>query len=199
MILETADDILALIAGDPWRMDVLRTARRLELPDWWIGAGFVRAAVWDALHGYTRATPLDDVDLLYFDQGDIDETVEKKHEARLRELAPNVPWSVKNQARMHLRNNNPPYACTEEAMTYWLETPTAVAVRLGADDRLHLIAPFGVDDLLALRIRPTPAGIQRAEQFLDRVHGKPWLQQWPNARLVDAPSRPQSIATLRQP
>ena len=45
-------------------VDALRAVHHLGLPDCWVGAGFVRALVWDHLHGYNEATPLDDVDLI---------------------------------------------------------------------------------------------------------------------------------------
>jgi len=183
--VNTIEDILGLVADDPWRMEVLRTARSLALADWWIGAGFVRALVWDHLHEFCVPTPLDDIDMLYFDQGDLDEAFEKEQERRLARLMPGTPWSVKNQARMHLRNGDAPYACTEDALHYWLETPTAVAVTLDGRDRLNLIAPYGVEDLLRLRIRPTPSGRQRPEEFFDRVQNKNWLRNWPQATIVD--------------
>lgn len=55
--IQTEQQILALIEDDKWMMDVLRTAQRLELSDWWICAGFVRSKIWDTLHGYDRRTP----------------------------------------------------------------------------------------------------------------------------------------------
>ncbi len=39
-----------LLTQDPVRMKILRMARELNLPDCWIGAGFVRSLVWDHLH-----------------------------------------------------------------------------------------------------------------------------------------------------
>lgn len=38
--------------------------KSLALPDWWIGAGFVRSKVWDMLHKYTKRTPLGIDDLV---------------------------------------------------------------------------------------------------------------------------------------
>ncbi len=183
--MKTIDDVIAAIAGDPWRMKALRAARDLALPDWWIGAGFVRSLVWDQLHEFTQATQLADVDVLYFDQTSLDEDFEKAQEARLTAMMPEIPWSVKNQARMHLRNGDAPYACTEDALAYWLETPTAVAVSLSGKDNIELIAPYGVADLLAMKIRPTPSGRQKATQFLERVNNKAWLTNWPQAVLTD--------------
>jgi len=66
-VLGCAADVLRLIAADSWRMEVLRSIHAMALPDCWIGAGFVRASVWDFLHGYERPTALDDVDVIYFD------------------------------------------------------------------------------------------------------------------------------------
>ncbi len=65
--LKTDADILALAAGDAWMMGALEAIAALGLPDAWIGAGFLRGAVWDRLHGYAERTPLDDIDGIYFD------------------------------------------------------------------------------------------------------------------------------------
>ncbi len=35
--------IISLIKDDQWMMEVLQAARSLNLPDWWICAGFVRS------------------------------------------------------------------------------------------------------------------------------------------------------------
>ena len=41
-----------MLLNDPIRMNALYAVQALELNDGWIGAGFVRDAVWDHLHGY---------------------------------------------------------------------------------------------------------------------------------------------------
>ncbi len=116
--LDGAADVLRLISADPWRMDVLRTVRHLGLPDCWVGAGFVRTLVWDYLHGYDVATPLDDVDVIYFDAGNTEQSEERRHEARLAALRPRVPWSVKNQARTHCSNGDKPYRHTTTSAAF---------------------------------------------------------------------------------
>ncbi len=187
-----ADDVLRLIAADPWRVRVLRTVRTLELPDCWVGAGFVRALVWDRLHGFRRPTPLDDVDVVYFDPAVTDPTVERGHERRLASLWPGdlpaVPWSVKNQARMHRRNGDPPYIDTADALCHWLETPTVIAVRIDGQGKLELLAPLGLGDLLALRLAPTPHALaRRLADYQERVLNKPWARQWPRLKVVYPP------------
>jgi hypothetical protein len=175
-----ASGVLRLIASDPWRLDVLRTVRDLELPDCWVGAGFVRALVWDHLHGYDDPTPLDDVDVIYFDDDNTDKAEDRLYEERLADVLAQVPWSVKNQARMHRRNGDKPYRDTSDALCHWLETPTAVAVRMDDDEQLELLAPLGLDDLLAMRIVPTPHALnQRLSAYRERVLAKPWARQWP--------------------
>ena len=187
--LASAADVLRLVAGDPWRMRVLETVRALDLPDCWVGAGFVRALVWDHLHGHAEPTPVDDVDVVYFNAERTDPAVEIRHEQGLAALwpaeQPAVPWSVKNQARMHLRNADSPYADTSDALCHWLETPTTVAVRMDGVGTLELLAPLGVDDLLAMRIAPTPhARKRRLDAYRERVLAKPWARQWPRLDII---------------
>ncbi|MDP6342818.1 MAG: nucleotidyltransferase family protein [Alphaproteobacteria bacterium] len=182
--LQGEGDILRLIADDPAMMAVLGVVRRQALPDWWIGAGFVRAKVWDYLHDFRQATELDDIDVLYHDSADTRRRAEADIEARLRATDGGQPWSVKNQARMHLRNGDRPYRDTTEAMAHWLETPTCVAVTLGADGELRLAAPYGLADLLDLTVRPTPSALRRPAEYRQRLRAKDWAGRWPRLRII---------------
>jgi hypothetical protein len=190
-MIETAsidgpEAVIACATGTAWRREALEAVASLGLPDSWIGAGFVRAPVWDALHGFPEPTPLDDIDVVYFDPTCRDPEAERAHEAALGRLLPALPWSVRNQARMHLRNGDDPYRSTADALTRWLETPTAVALRLEAG-RPRLLAPLGLDDLLGLVIRPTPHArvhARRMAAFRERVATKGWLRAWPRLRVV---------------
>lgn len=168
-----------LVRADPWRLSVLRAVRALQLADAAVGAGFVRNAVWDRLHGYGEPTVLADVDVLYFDRADTSREREGALERQLAGAMADVPWSVRNQARMHLGNGDAPYADTEDAMRHWLETATCVALRLEDDDRLTVIAPFGTDDLMGLRSRPTPRGRERFAAYGARMRDKNWPSRWP--------------------
>jgi hypothetical protein len=173
--------VLDILAKDARVTAALAALEALDLPDSWIAAGLPRSAVWDALTGRAEPTPLADVDVIFFDPKDLTPRREREAEAALRARAPGFDWSARNQARMHLRNANPPYRDCAEALTYWLETPTALAVarRGGA---LELLAPFGLEDLLHLRVRPTPrarASAKRLSQYHKRVLGRGWQQRWP--------------------
>jgi hypothetical protein len=186
MQLRTADDVTALIVADPRRRAILDAVRRQQLPDWAVGAGFIRSAVWDALHGYAEPTPIADVDVLFFDAADLSRERECTIEVALAEATPDVPWSVKNQARMHLRNGDAPYANTADALRYWLETPTAVAVRIADDGEPLLLAPFGVEDLVGMVCRPTPRGRERLSAYNQRMREKNLPARWPYVRVLEA-------------
>src|ERR1700744_2039063 len=99
-------DLVALLTNDPARMEALRAVRSLGLPDCWIGAGFVRDAVWDHLHHYPRRPPAGDVDVVWFDATEPSPERDRDIAANLSLIAPRFDWSVKNQARMHKRNGD---------------------------------------------------------------------------------------------
>jgi len=172
-------DLAHLIETDSWRMEVLRTVAALGLPDWAIGAGFVRAAVWDTLTGKLEPTPLPDIDVIYFDPADISRQRDERLLSILAATMPDIPWDLKNQARMHLRNGDAPYRDTMDALTYWLETPTCIAARLDDAGRVSILAPHGVEDLLALRVRPTAAARTKMDQYRARMAKKKWAGLWP--------------------
>ncbi|AXK56996.1 nucleotidyltransferase family protein [Pseudomonas protegens] len=174
----------AIIAADPLRWQLLQQVQALGLDDCWIGAGFVRNAVWDHLHG-RACSPLDsDVDVIWFDRQRCSAELDRQLEEQLRASHPGVDWSVKNQARMHLKNGDRPYLSSADAMTYWPETATAVAVRLGAEGACEVCAPLGLDDLLRLLIRPTTGFVEsKRPVFLERLRSKNWQGKWPLLRL----------------
>jgi uncharacterized protein len=179
--------IQILMAVDPLRRAALEVVAALEVPDCWIGAGFVRDAVWDYLHSYGVTEPKGDIDVVWHDAAspelDIDVCIEQK----LRDTMPNLQWSAKNQARMHIRNGDAPYASVSDAMRHWPETATAVAVRLGSGGSVEVDAPFGLGDLFALRLCPTPHFLSNKFQiFADRVASKHWIDRYPKLSLTAA-------------
>jgi len=133
--------------------------------------------VWDYLHSYSSQTPLNDVDVVYFDPTEISEEKEKIYEKALKKHVP-YPWSVKNQARMHLRNQESRYISVADAMKRWPETATAVGMSLGQHGEFEVIAPYGLDDLFDLVIRRSRY-FKDAEYFAARIRDKKWLETWP--------------------
>ncbi|MCI5060036.1 MAG: nucleotidyltransferase family protein [Alphaproteobacteria bacterium] len=184
----TKFDILKIIQASPFHMNALRAVHSLDLPNCWIAAGFVRNYIWDVMHDHKDMTPLNDVDVIYFDPDNLNEENEKDAEQALFALAPNYPWSVKNQARMHLKNNEAPYKNIEEALENWCETVTPVGVCLNDENTLSLIAPLGVDDLLNFQCHATSNAKQKPQKLHDyqtRMKEKEWWKLWPKVTVHD--------------
>lgn len=170
----------AILRRDAVRWRLLDVVSHLDLPDCWIAAGFIRNAVWDALHGRAPQTPLGDVDVIWFDPDHCEESRDRDIEEKLRVVVPAIDWSVKNQARMHARNQDRPYQSSTDAMRYWPETATAVAARLSRKDQLEIASPLGLDDLFNLVLRPTRRFVaEKLPIFEQRVQSKAWLESWP--------------------
>ena len=181
MIIQNEKDVIELIKQDEWMMGVLKATKLLNLPDWWICAGFVRSKIWDTLHNFSNRTNTPDVDVIYFDDINIDELEEKKLEERLRKIIPNVPWSVKNEARMHIINDIPPYSSSVDAISKFPETATALGVKLDEQDNVVLAAPYGISDVINLRLKPTPYFIENKDLaiiYKERIIKKNWKATW---------------------
>jgi hypothetical protein len=195
--LRDAQDVYDFILDDLFRRSVIEAARSVGLPDGAIGAGFVRQPIWDHLHGFQPTDRFADIDVLYFDRSDLTPESELRIEQEVGRRMPGVPWEVTNQARMHVHNDDPAYRDTEDAIAHWLETPTALAVRLAPRATSGLIAPFGFADLLAIRIKPTPAGIRRRDAYRKRLRQKDWHQRWSKVRMFDVDGTEIDAARLR--
>ena len=186
LMLSTEQDILTLIEADSWMMDILKIVQSLNLPDCWVCAGFVRTKVWDTLHSHSVNSPLADIDVVYFDKNNIKEEEEKRLENRLRSILPREPWSVKNQARMHVVNGDKPYESTVDAISRFPETATSIAVKLDQHNELILATPWGIDDLLSLQIKPTPPFTMKKELvdiYESRLQQKDWESKWSKVKV----------------
>lgn len=170
-------------------MAALRAARALGLASWCIGAGVVRNAVWDALHGRPGATAPADVDVAYFDASRLDGGIDAELQARLEALLPGVPWEVTNQAAVHLwfeahfGHAVEPLVSLEDALASWPETATAVGLRLHGDGRLEVIAPLGLGDLFAGIVRRNPRRVSLAE-YRRRCETKRYAERWPRVTVI---------------
>lgn len=170
----------ALLRADPLRMACLWAARELALPDWALGAGFVRNLIWDHLHHKTEPTPLNDIDLIYLDPGDPEGADEREYEAWLRIRLPDQRWEVRNQARMHVRQRVAPFTSSLAALSHWVEVPTCIGVRLGADDEFEWLAPYGLGHNWSLQVSANPRCRQESRIFIDRIRDKRWQIIWPD-------------------
>ncbi|MFM2591748.1 nucleotidyltransferase family protein [Vibrio harveyi] len=176
------EDLVQLLLADPEHMKAMECARSLALPDCYIAAGFVRNLVWDHLHHKPQPTPLNDLDIVYFDPNEIDDKATLIYEAQLTAMMPEFNWQVRNQANMHLKNGDKPYQSTLDAMSYWPEKETAVASRLNEKNQIECISAFGFESLFEGQITYNPK--RTLALFQSRIESKNWLITWPQLQVA---------------
>jgi len=154
-----------ILRAAPSLMQVLATARDLDLPEWLIVSGAIYQRVFNHLTGRDADYGIKDYDLAYFDASDISSEAEDvvirrvaaAFEPPLRDLV-----EARNQARVHVWFESKfgeayaPLSSSAEALERFVSPANAVGVRLEPDGRLTITAPFGLEDLFALRLRPNP-------------------------------------------
>src|SRR6516165_2365356 len=154
-----------ILRATPPLMQILTVARRLCLPDWLVFSGAVYQPVLNHLTGRQFDYGIKDYDLAYFDASDVSYEAEDAVIRRVRAAFDDPLRSmveVRNQARVHLwfetkfGEHYTPLSCTAEALERFASATFAVGVRLESDNRLHVVAPFGLADLFALRLMPNP-------------------------------------------
>ncbi|WP_032095696.1 MULTISPECIES: nucleotidyltransferase family protein [unclassified Alteromonas] len=192
--------VCEIIQADSQRMSCLHALQQLALPQGYLGAGFLRNAIWDFLHQKSTPTPLKDVDVIYFDANDTQRAKDTFYEMQLNEVLPQVKWQVKNQARMHVLHGHAPYKNCEEAISYWIEKETCLAIALSTVDSVALsasasakarlsssfetagpfdiLAPYGLQANFAGTISINPK-YPRPDVFNERVQKKRWCEIWP--------------------
>jgi uncharacterized protein len=179
----------AALRASPIVRPVFERWDAIALPDCWVVAGAVFQTFWNAAYELPPAYGIRDVDLIYFDDADLSEEAEAAHAARIGALfaGSSVCFDVKNEARVHLwyaqKFGYPirPYASSRDAIATFPTTPGAVGVRPTAAG-LEYCAPFGLEDLLALVVRPNKVQIT-AEIYAAKVIR--WKALWPHLTIVD--------------
>jgi hypothetical protein len=183
--------LIALARATPWFMQALEQVRALGLREGCIGAGAVRNLVWDALHEHATPSALADVDVAYFDSGDLSSSRDDGLQRSLGTSVPATPWKVTNQAAVHLWFEQhfghavAPLHSLEEAVASWPEYATAVGLSLDEQDRLNVIAPLGLDDLFSRVVRRNPVRAS-VQTYRERVASKRYAQRWPRVRVEAA-------------
>ncbi|WP_313452805.1 nucleotidyltransferase family protein [Brevundimonas sp.] len=188
--LET--ELVAIVRADPGLMQVLTTVRSLDLPDWRLVSGAVYQAVWNSKTGRPHGYGVKDYDLAYFDGSDLSYEAEDMVIQRVASAFDDPLRSqveVRNQARVHLwfqSRFGEPYEAltsTDQALERFVAPTFAVGVRLEADDRITVAAPFGLEDVFALTIRPNP-NRPRARGWAKVVESA--RDRWPELTVIGA-------------
>ncbi|SRR5579883_1006819 len=153
---------------------VLSAIAQINLPNWWLAGGAVRNTVWRSIFGKDCGLVINDFDVAFFD-ADGDRSQELAAKTMLTEAFPEYKFDIKNQASFaRWRHGRRTYTSTENGITDWLHTATAVGVRLDSQGEWQYFTPYGLDDLFSGIIRPTPGHVndpaakQKASEFLQK-------------------------------
>jgi uncharacterized protein len=185
---ESANELHVALRQNQCLADILERFDEIALPDAWLVAGCIAQTIWNLTCGQPSELGIKDVDLIYFHAEDISAEAEARHERRLRDLFRHLPLKldVKNEARVHLWYRErfghaiEPYRSSADAIATFPTTATAVGVR-----RIHhefeCCAPFGLDDLCGLIIRPNKRQITRA---IYEAKTERWRFIWPSLTIL---------------
>jgi len=169
------------ISEDSFRVSCINATSSLISDEWFISAGFVRNLVWDKMHGYENNTPLNDIDIIYFNSSHISLSYDVEIENALKNIMPMCKWSVKNQARMSIKHGHIPYQGCIEAMSYWPEIQTAIGVTKLPDEKLTVASPFNPNKVVQLAVTRNPKCT--SIDFYERMKKKGWEKLWPELRI----------------
>lgn len=165
--------LVDIVRGVPTTMQVLQTIRELDLPDAMIFSGAIYQPVWNHLTGRAPDYGIKDYDVAYHDDSDTsyeaEDVVIQRVAAQFDEPLKSLV-EVRNQARVHLWFEKkfgadepyPPLLNSADALKRFVATAFCVGVRMEADGSLSVFAPFGLDDLFALHLRPNPLRVKGA-------------------------------------
>ncbi len=195
---ELARELAGRVLAEPWLASALDAVAASGLPDAWIGAGVIRDVVWGQLHDGFDPALVRDVDVVFFDPGDLSPARDEAAQRRLGELA-GRPWEASNQAAVHTWFHDyfggppvPPFASVHEAVATWPETATCVAVRRapggpapGDPDSgaLEVCAPHGLADLLGRTWRRNPVRVSLATSR-ERLARQRVAVRWPGVTII---------------
>lgn len=177
-----ADKLVEAVRHNPLVAEVVEVCSSLEIPNYFVSAGCIAQTVWNLAHHRDPAADIKDIDLVYFDP-DLSEEREAEVQAQVRKHFAHIPlaFDVKNEARVHLWYHQafgydiPPYTSVEDAIASFPSTATAVGLRKDSKG-YKVCAPFGLDDLFNLVVRPNKRQVTR-EIYERKV--KRWYIVWP--------------------
>lgn len=168
--------------------DILEKFDEIALPDAWLVAGCIAQTIWNLACGQPAELGIRDLDLIYFDDQDLSLGAEAGHERRLRDLFGHlaIKLDVKNEARVNLWYQErfgyaiERYRSSADAIATFPTTATAVGVRRKHGE-FECCAPFGLDDLFGLVVRPNKRQITRSiyEAKVER-----WRSIWPGLSIL---------------
>lgn len=185
-MLSDENDVRNFIKNNKELMFILKIIQSLDIKEGCLCAGALRNSLWNHLSNKTNKF-ISDIDIIYFEK---DSVYEESNEIQkfLKSNYPNYDWEVKNEIYMNRHNPHTlPYTSVEDAISKFPEKCTAIGARLDANDKVELISPYGVSDIIQFIVRPTPFFKEDSDRMLlykKRIENKNWLNEWPSLNIL---------------
>ena len=182
-------EIKKLIIQNAFLSQLLHDLKRFD-PLAYLSAGVIRNWIWSHLHGQNYDFHQTEIDVVFYDAEEINQQRTLKLKSLLEAKYPDQIWDIINQAHVHhwykteKGQSIPPLRSMNEALSYWPETATAIAVRMDEQHQIEVIAPFGLNDLFELKLRWNDRLVSRGV-FEQRLVSKQFLKRWPKLKLVE--------------
>ncbi|MEE8335954.1 MAG: nucleotidyltransferase family protein, partial [Candidatus Neomarinimicrobiota bacterium] len=132
----TEQQFIAIILKNKALSAVAEKAARLELNNWYVGAGVLCQTYWNYVHGFPLQTHIRDIDLVYFEDADLSWEKENEYIQKAQQVFKTLSLKIdlKNQARVHLWYAEKfgyeikPYDSIKSAIDTWPTTATAMGL-----------------------------------------------------------------------
>ncbi|MDQ0195091.1 nucleotidyltransferase family protein [Paenibacillus wynnii] len=181
--------LIHTLSQSPMLNSLFTSAQSLDPLPYYIGAGCLVQTVWNELTGRPLNYGISDIDIIYFDDNDLSYAAENDVVERAKNLFSHLPFPVdiKNQARVHLWYQDKfgielePYTSLEDAINSWPTTATCLGARLNSDNSWQIYAPYGLEDLFGLIVRPNKELIDEGIYYSKT---QKWSGKWPELQTV---------------
>ncbi len=167
---------------------ILDETYKLNLNNWYLGAGCISQTVWNYLTGQKLEDKISDYDLVYFNNADISAETQTLVQNKVNKLFIdlNIQIEAVNEARVHLwyekyyGKSIKPYITTEDAISSWPSTATCVGITK-QDSSYNVFAPYGLHDLFDMIVKPNK--IMVSEEGYN-AKCKKWKAKWPSLKVL---------------
>ena len=168
-------------------VNILRILDTLDIDNCYVGAGCINQSIFNYYHGYDIGYGISDYDIVYYDEDtsyEAEDRIIKLINSKINDNS--IRLDIKNQARVHIWYydkygiKRKPYSCVEDAISRWTSTVTCIGVRL-VDGRFEVFAPYGLNDLFNMVIRPVKIDMTKDLYYQRCVK---WKNKWSNLKII---------------
>ena len=176
------------LLSDEQFKEVFTIINKLHLPNAYICGGVIRDYVWNKKHDLPSSLLFGNIDVFYYDSNESNEQylirqtmINQNYSKYLWNLT-NTALKDRRETKLKLHKN------IESTLKQFPETCSSVAVNYDQAHNLTIIAPYGLEDLFELKIKPTPTfrkGQINYQTYKQRVKRKEWSKKWNKLIILD--------------